>query len=332
MKAAAALGSASVMLPMLTACASSGVAAPTVTTMAATVPAPMTATAAAEPSSPSGGWIAADFTTAFETEATSLGADASIGISDLAGGPVVTAGEAGVSYAYSTIKVALAATLLRLIGDEPSDEQQAAVTMALTASDNAAARDIYDWIIELTGSEEAATGAIEATLATAGDSTTQVPTQNEIADWSERQAAGVLSTYGQTRWTTGDQARFVAQLLRGCLTTPTQTDQLRTAMSSVVPGQSWGLGQVAGVGPFKGGWGQDESGGGYYVRQVGEVTGAEGGPFVVAIAVHLDPPSPVAGGSVAAEASIIEQLGTWAVDQLGAAPVAQSCEPVNEAR
>jgi hypothetical protein len=249
----------------------------------------------------------------------------------LAGDSVFEAGDVESPYAYSTIKIPIAATLLRF-QPELSADQSAQVYAALTASDNAAARALYNDIVAILGSESAATSAIEETLALTGDSGTQVPTADEIPDWPTRQAFGVVSTYGQTHWSAVDQAGFVAELMRGCVVPPAQVDTIRSAMSNVVPGQQWGLGLVAGVSAFKGGWGQDASGVNFFVRQVAEVSPVEGGPFVMALAVALEQPSSVAGGSVAAEAEVLRQLGNWTVEQLGPAPANQPCDSTGEER
>lgn len=274
-------------------------------------------------------WIPADFAPQFAAKAEQLGAQASLGLADLAGGPALAIGGFDTPYAYSTIKIPMVATLLRLQG-EPSTNQMGQIAAALSASDNSATRALYDDIIAISGDEQAATSAIEGTLAITGDSATEVPTAAEIPDWPARQAVGVVSTYGQTLWSTEDQAAFVAELMQGCVVPAAQLETIRSAMANVVPGQQWGLGQVAGVRAFKGGWGQDANGVNFFVRQVAEVSPSEGGPYVIALAVALDQPSSVASGSVVAEAAVLQELGSWTVEQLGPAPASQPCEAAGE--
>lgn len=267
-------------------------------------------------------WIPSDFESGFRAKARQLGASAAIGLADLQGGAPAQFGDPLTSYAYSTIKLPLATTVLRLT-DDPNVVPQ--VTAAISASDNAATRDLYNQIIALTGSEQAATSAIEESLAASGDTQSQVPTADEIANWPQRQAAGVASTYGQTLWEPSTQAYFVAQLLRGCLLSEADTNTIEGAMIAVVSHQRWGLGSVPGVDAFKGGWGQDEVGDSYFARQVGRVMTTPNAGFVMAVAVQLDQPSTIASGSIDAEAYVLQELAIWTVENLRPSPNVSNC-------
>lgn len=267
-------------------------------------------------------WINPKLSDGVNRLADNLDASLAIAVSDLAGGRAEQFGQDAKPYAYSTIKIPMVATLFRLGGGPDDDSNMAA---ALQHSDNGAARAVYDRIIQLTGGERQAVNAINETLRMGGDTETKVPIAADLANWRQRQAIGVVSTYGQTRWRPNEQATFVAQLLNGCVLRPGPTKRLATWMSQVEPGQSWGLGSLSNVSAFKGGWGQDQNGGDYYVRQVALVEPSSGGPYVMAVTVRLHDPSPLAGGSIDRESAAIQSVGKWVAANVGPAPERAAC-------
>lgn len=275
-------------------------------------------------------WIPSDLGQKFQRKAQQLKAQADLGLVDMAGGTPFSSIGGAPTFAYSTIKLGIVATFLRLNPD-PTQADEQRIRLAITQSDNKAAAELYNHIKDKTGSERKATQAIEATLAKGGDRSTRVLVEEDIPNWKDRQEAGVQSAYGQSLWSVGNQAVFVASLLRGCVLDDKDTDYLSGLMTGISPSQDWGLGEVAGVEAFKGGWGVDAGIGGkqasgWYVRQVGQFDPARGGPYVMAIAVHLDSPTGMSQQvSDTAEARTIETLGDWVVKQLGEAPPEVPC-------
>lgn len=166
--------------------------------------------------------------------------------------------------AWSTIKIPLAVAALRR---DPglADTVRAAVTV----SDNQAADQL--WASLGTPAEAgAATGAV---LAEAG-----VHTEVQFSV-----AHPEFSSYGQTRWTPADQARFAAAL--PCLA---GAEPVLAAMEQISPGQDYGLGTLPGA-RYKGGWGPGADGR-YVVRQFGLLPAA-GGQGMSAVALVVRPAS-----------------------------------------
>lgn len=203
----------------------------------------------------------------------SIGSDAAPGDADLDiaapysvawldGGNLVTGGETGPASAraaWSTSKVPLAIAALR---NDPATAST--VETALTESDNAAAEQLWSSL----GDPATAAAAVQDVLREAGDTTTTV--QDQVVRPG-------FSAFGQTMWTTADQASFAGKL--SCLA---GAEPVLDAMGRISNGGGYGLGLIPGA-RFKGGWGPDESGA-YQVRQFGLVPGRDGTQVPVAIA------------------------------------------------
>ncbi|AZA12170.1 serine hydrolase [Corynebacterium gerontici] len=159
--------------------------------------------------------------------------------------------------AWSTIKVPLSIAALR-----QDSSLQAVMAQAITQSDNSAAEQLWESL----GGGEAAAKAVEAVLAEAGTP----------ADVPATKFRPQFSPYGQTEWSTGQEATFGAQLaaLPGA-------EPVLEQMGNVVEGQAYGLGTLRGA-RFKGGWGPDTNGA-YLVRQFGVLPSV--GNMGIAIAV-----------------------------------------------
>lgn len=170
-----------------------------------------------------------------------------VGIAVSDGTTTVAAGRTAPETAWSTSKVPvlIAAHRAGLIGPD-------VVTSAITYSNNEAAQSAWD---ALGGSAQAAQAA-QQVLADAGDATTQVQSQVTRPEFS---------AFGQTQWSVGDQAAFMAKLR--CVN---GAEPILTAMSTPDPAQSYGLRNLEGA-ALTGGWGPDTAGG-YDVRQMGLAT------------------------------------------------------------
>ncbi|MER0092445.1 hypothetical protein [Corynebacterium sp. KPL2838] len=184
-----------------------------------------------------------------------------VGIAVSDGTTTVAAGRTAPETAWSTSKVPvlIAAHRAGLIGPD-------VVTSAITYSNNEAAQSAWD---ALGGGVQAAQAA-QQVLAEAGDTTTQVQSQVTRPEFS---------AFGQTQWSVGDQAAFMAKLR--CVN---GAEPILTAMSTPDPAQSYGLRNLEGA-ALKGGWGPDTAGG-YDVRQMGLATigGREGAVALIASA------------------------------------------------
>ncbi len=166
--------------------------------------------------------------------------------------------------AWSTSKVALSIAALL----EPTSRTAANVRAAITVSDNAAARALWD---QLGGDVPAAAEAVDAVLAAHGDTRTRTPSRSPRPEFSP---------YGMTVWTLSQQVRFVAGV--SCSRSPVDREVFGH-MGRIDPSQRWGLGRLDGS-AFKGGWGPGTDGV-YLARQMGVVT-LHGVPTAVAIAAR----------------------------------------------
>jgi hypothetical protein len=184
-----------------------------------------------------------------------------------------------------------------------SAHQHDLIDRAITASDNAAAAELFAGIERRHGGLAGASDAVASVLREAGDETTQVSTQGRDG----------FSTYGQTEWSLPLQHRFMAALIGGCLATTASTDFLLNLMRNVTSDR-WGLGSVGVPALWKGGWGPGLDGR-YLLRQMGAVT-VGGKEVVVTIAVRPD------NGEFATGQAISSQLAQRVAKQ--AAQVAQS--------
>ena len=166
--------------------------------------------------------------------------------------------------AWSTIKVPVAVAALR---ERP--DLLDAVRAAITVSDNQAAEQLWDFL----GTPEEAGRATEEVLAETGVGTA-VETSFPRPEFS---------SYGQTRWSPAEQARFAAGL--PCLA---GAGPVLEAMGQITAGQDYGLGTIPGA-RYKGGWGPDPDSS-YVVRQFGLLPAADG-PGVGAVALVVRPAS-----------------------------------------
>ncbi|MEL4503678.1 hypothetical protein AAEX63_02095 [Luteococcus sp. H138] len=152
--------------------------------------------------------------------------------------------------AWSTSKVPVAIAAQRKY--PRGAKTRARMRAAITASDNAAAEELFRSL----GTSRQAAAATTAVIRAGGDRHTVVP--------SVRKRRG-YTIFGQTGWSPANQARFTASL-------PCRGDAASTLslMGQVRSDQRWGLGSIRGA-RFKGGWGPERNGR-YTVRQLGVVT------------------------------------------------------------
>ncbi|MBT0565610.1 hypothetical protein [Williamsia sp. CHRR-6] len=208
------------------------------------------------------------------------GLDAEVAVVVVSGSRTLTFGVPMTGPAWSTIKAPLAIAAIGHGGGAVSG----LVRRALTASDNAAAEDLWTSL----GTPTQAAAAVTAVLAQSGDTTTSVQ--------SARIRTG-FTAFGQTRWPLAAQARFARQL--PCIT---GSASVIAAMREIEPGQQWGL---AGTGTVaaKGGWGPDPDGK-YLVRQIALVSDAAG-TFGVALAARPR------DGSFSSGTATLSALAQW---------------------
>lgn len=194
---------------------------------------------------------------------------------------------------WSTVKVPLAVAAVAKAQGQPDSGVQALMQRSITASDNAAAEQLWAYL----GEPETAAVRVQAVLRSAGDSETRVQSQ---------QVRPGFSAFGQTTWSLASQAGFVAAL--PCIKYSGQVLQL---MGDVEADQRWGMGAVGLPAQFKGGWGPGSSGG-YLVRQMGIVTLADGSRIALAIA------SEPADGRFETGTANLTALARWAVANIRA--------------
>jgi hypothetical protein len=225
---------------------------------------------------------AGPFATEFAALAAELNASVGIVVRPVgAAGPApVTAGDWSTGTAWSTIKVPLAIAGLRAT-DPP--EVTEAMRAAITQSDNDAAEAIWASL----GDRVTAAQMVEAVLADAGAPTTV----------ESRKVRPEFTAFGQTNWSLGDQATFLASAACAPADQP-----IMDLMGQIAPDQSWGLGMIGGA-KFKGGWGPSPEGN-YLVRQIGVIPVNDG--FAV-VAVAVEPRS----GSFDDGAQALTRIAGW---------------------
>ncbi|MDR2372782.1 MAG: hypothetical protein LBD77_01495 [Bifidobacteriaceae bacterium] len=140
----------------------------------------------------------------------------------------------------------------------------AAAVLAITQSDNAAARELWNSI----GAAGDAAAAAEAVLRAGGDPATAI----------------LPTPFGHTVWDLGAQAGFAANFPSGAA-----ADRVWELMGQIDQSQRWGLGRFDGA-RFKGGWSPDDAA--YLVRQFGQVPLGAG---CAAVAMAAGAPSFEAG-------------------------------------
>ena len=111
--------------------------------------------------------------------------------------------------AWSTSKVPVAARVIKDAhgAGSLSSSQRSLISSAITASDNAAAMQLWDELVSRYGGAAGAAQAVTEVLAAAGDTGTTVSSVGR----------GSFSPYGQTEWSLAGQARFMASLAGGCV-------------------------------------------------------------------------------------------------------------------
>ena len=170
----------------------------------------------------------------------------------------------GVAWSTSKVPVAMA-----VIDSGHASSQQANLTSAITASDNAAATRLWSSL----GGGQTAAQAADHELRQAGDHQTSIEYR--------RLRGNAYTPFGQTAWRLKAQVRFTAGL--PCTKAGRTVLEL---MAHVADGQSWGIGAAGVPARFKGGWGPGSHPGaadGYLDRQMGIMT-VHGKPLAVAVA------------------------------------------------
>lgn len=169
-----------------------------------------------------------------------------VGIAVSDGTTIVEAGRTAPEAAWSTSKVPV---LIAANRTGAADSQL--VSSAITYSDNEAAKTAWAAL----GEGAAAAQAAQSVIAEAGDTATQVQSQVTRPEFT---------AFGQTMWSVGNQAKFMAGLR--CVE---GAEPIIDAMGVADPAQSYGLRTLPGA-VMKGGWGPSPAGA-YDVRQMGIV-------------------------------------------------------------
>lgn len=186
-------------------------------------------------------------------------------------------GDDAPHYSYSTVKVPISVAALR-----HNRANMGKVRAAITYSDNAAATTMRSSV---------PAGSVDRVVNEAGS----------------RTAAPVTGWWGNTPWSTSQQAKFVANL--PCVAGAKPVVDL---MGQVVPEQRWGVGRIPGA-KIKGGWAPRD--GRWMFRQMARIPTKHG---VVAVALTARPGS---GGYGDAQA-MINMLADGISQQLSAIPAA----------
>lgn len=209
------------------------------------------------------------------------------------GGRVTLLGSLTTGPAWSTIKVPLAIASVR-----QTSATADTIRRAITASDNAAAMELWD---SLGASTTTRVARVQRVLSDVGDRATRV--QGRVV------RAG-FTPFGQTIWSLRAQQAFAARF--PCVRAAGRVTAL---MGHIDPSQSWGLGRVGTHPIFKGGWGPSPAGA-YLVRQFGIIRVRSG---TVAVAIAAEP----ADGSFTTGTRYLDRLARWvAAHAIGGRPAA----------
>lgn len=223
----------------------------------------------------------------FDALARSLSGEVGIAVSPVGTGqPVERLGSLQSAIAWSTSKVPVAMAAIDA-GVGSSQDLRAAIT----ASDNAAATNLWNAL----GGGTTAAEAANAELRAAGDTTTSI---------EPRTLRAGFTPFGQTRWALADQVRFTAGM--ACLDAG---GQLLGLMHETIPAQRWGLGSAGVPAELKGGWGPGSDpgvDGGYLDRQMGVMT-IHGRPLAVTLAARPG------DGSHESGTAMLTRLAEWVV-------------------
>lgn len=208
---------------------------------------------------------------------SSLGGEIGVAVGAPGTGAPVSAGTLTSGSAWSTIKVPIALAVLRDVGGPQalSTTQRQQIESALTASDNAAAAELFEYLGARHGGVAGAAAAVTDVLRGAGDGATVVSTQGRDG----------FSPYGQTDWPLAAQERFMAALVGGCAADGASTEYVLDVMGRVTS-DTWGLGSIGVPARWKGGWGPGADGR-YLVRQMG-VIDLDGKQLILSIAARAD--------------------------------------------
>jgi hypothetical protein len=209
--------------------------------------------------------------------------------------PPIVLGDWQKGPAWSTIKVPLAIAALR---EQDTPVPTAAMSAAITESDNAAAESIWAGL----GDPVTAAHKVEDVLRKTGDPTV-VQSQKVRPEFT---------AFGQTDWPLTEQVRFLSAAVCDDANGP-----IFDLMGKIDPTQSWGIGTIANT-RFKGGWGPSLAGS-YLVRQIGVLNGPTG---MVAVALAVQP----ASGKFDDGTADLTQMATWLRAHLGSLPAGQ-CAP-----
>jgi beta-lactamase class A len=226
----------------------------------------------------------------FDALARSLPGEVGVAVGPAGKGGASKAGGLQSGSAWSTIKVPIALALLKKVGgpDRLDSGQRSAMERALTASDNAAAEQLFG---DIGGSSEA-TAKVQEVLRQAGDDSTQVSTQGRDG----------FSPYGQTEWPLAAQERFMAAVAGGCIADAASRGYVLGLMAKVTSDR-WGLGEAGMPARWKGGWGPGTDGK-YLARQMG-VIDANGRQLVVTIAARAS------DGQFASAQQMASKVAAW---------------------
>lgn len=216
---------------------------------------------------------------------------------------ISTGGTLTTGLAWSTIKVPLAARVLEDAGGPGglTGSQRAEIERALTASDNAAAAELFRDLATKHGGVLGAARAVTDVLHEAGDEVTEVSTQGRHG----------FSPYGQTEWSLRSQHQFMAALAGGCVGTPASTRYLLEHMGHVTSDR-WGLGSAGVLAHWKGGWGPGTDGR-YLVRQMGLLS-VDDKQLVITIAARP------ADGRLASGQAMSTRVAQWLAQQASRLP------------
>jgi len=224
----------------------------------------------------------------FDELAAQLAGSEGLAYASVGGAATTQLGSWRTGPGWSTVKVPLAIAAVAKAHGQPDAGTQRLMRLSITASDNAAAEQLWASL----GEPHTAAVQVQTVLRSGGDRDTLVQ--------SQRVRPG-FSAFGQTIWSLANQAGFVAAL--PCIK---YSGEVLRLMGDVESDQRWGIGAVGLPAQFKGGWGPGP-GGGYLVRQMGIITLANGSRVGLAIA------SEPADGRFETGAANLTRIARWAV-------------------
>lgn len=245
----------------------------------------------------------------FDDFASGLGGQVGVTVGRVGDPKSVRLGSVATGKAWSTIKVALVARVLTERGGPEglSPPDRDLIQRAITASDNSAAKSLFDGLSTVHGGISGASRAIEETLRQAGDDTTVVSTHG----------LNGFSSYGQTDWSLEEQHRFMAMLAARCVPDEAAASYLMELMGQVVPSQRWGIAAAGVPATFKGGWGPGPDGK-YFVRQMGVLQVGKDHLVVVTAAALPD------DGQFGTGQLMLSKVARWVVEQVDPSKVVAS--------